>query len=629
METKIEEDAKRYHALFDQAPLGVLIIDPQTARPVEFNELAHQQLGYTREEFAKLGIYDYKACENQNETKANIEKVLQEGKVEFETKHRTKTGEIRDVIVTSQTIELSGKTFLHSTYRDVTKAKEMEIALMQSETMYRLLVELAQEGIWALDKDNVTVYVNPLIAKMLGYKEYEIIGKKIGTFMDTSNGDIAEHNLVECKPNSQEPCEFKFVRKDGDIIYVNAAISPIQNDNGTYQGTLVLISEITDRKKMEQQLKEKMGMLESVTDNVGAGLIIIDKNYSILWMNNYLKQLGFSVDKPCYSTFAGLDSVCPLCGVKKVFEGASIDSREYYNARLAKQDKPPWFELIATPVKDKNGEVTAALELTINITEKKHMQQKLTEYSQQMEKLVEKKSSQLEQTQQQLVKSERLAAIGQVAAMVGHDLRNPLTGINGATYYVKKKIGPNADPKIMQMLDLIERDIQYANKIITDLMDYSREIKLELTETVPNAIVAESVSLVQIPENIEIGNAVQNTPKIKIDVDKMKRVFANFIKNAIEAMPQGGKLAISSQTLDGEVKFKFVDTGAGMTKEVLDKIWTPFFTTKAKGMGLGLAICRRIIDAHVGKVSVESIVGEGTTFTVNLPIETKSGSEKT
>ena len=319
LETKIEEDTKRYRAIFDQAPLGVLIIDPQTAKPVEFNELAHQQLGYTREEFSKLRIYDYKAYENQNETKANIEKVLQEDKVEFETKHRTKTGEIRDVIVTSQTIELSGKTFLHSTHKDITKAKETEIALMESEEMYRLLVELAQEGIWALDKDNVTVYVNPLIAKMLGYKEYEIIGKKIGAFMDTSNNDIAEHNLVECKPNSQEPCEFKFVRKDGDIIYVNAAVSPIQNDNGTYQGTLILISDMTDRKKMEQQLKEKMGMLESVTDNVGAGLIIIDKHYHILWMNNYLKQLGFSIDKSCYSTFAGLDSVCPLCGVKKVF----------------------------------------------------------------------------------------------------------------------------------------------------------------------------------------------------------------------------------------------------------------------------------------------------------------------
>jgi signal transduction histidine kinase len=185
------------------------------------------------------------------------------------------------------------------------------------------------------------------------------------------------------------------------------------------------------------------------------------------------------------------------------------------------------------------------------------------------------------------------------------------------------KLGSSAETKIIQMLDLIENDVQYSNNIITDLMEYSREIKLELTETNPEAIISESISLVQVPETVEISNSTQNSPRIKMDIAKMKRVFANFIKNAIEAMPHGGKLAILSQTSSNEVEFKFVDSGIGMTKEVLDKIWTPFFTTKAKGMGLGLAICRRLIDAHQGKVSVKSIVGQGTTFTITLPIEIK------
>jgi signal transduction histidine kinase len=107
----------------------------------------------------------------------------------------------------------------------------------------------------------------------------------------------------------------------------------------------------------------------------------------------------------------------------------------------------------------------------------------------------------------------------------------------------------------------------------------------------------------------------------------MKRVFVNFLKNAVEAMPQGGKLTISSRTSDGNVEFTFTDTGVGIAKEVWEKIWTPFFTTKAKGMGLGLAICRRIVEAHQGKISVESIVGEGTTFTVTIPLEPKPGIE--
>ena len=175
---------KGIRTLFDRAPVGILIIDPETAVPIEFNEVAHQQLGYSREEFARLHIFDYKAAETPDETKARIEKVLREGKAEFETKHRTKNGEIRDVVATSQAIELSGKKFVHSIYQDVTETKKIDNALMESEAKYRQLVELAQEGVWALDNDCRTVFVNPRMAKMLGYSESEMIGKNLATFLE-------------------------------------------------------------------------------------------------------------------------------------------------------------------------------------------------------------------------------------------------------------------------------------------------------------------------------------------------------------------------------------------------------------------------------------------------------------
>jgi signal transduction histidine kinase len=215
--------------------------------------------------------------------------------------------------------------------------------------------------------------------------------------------------------------------------------------------------------------------------------------------------------------------------------------------------------------------------------------------------------------------------------MVGHDLRNPLTGINSAAYYLKTKLGPQIDQKKREMLELIEKDVQYSNKIITDLMEYSREIKLELTQTTPKSILEDAISLVKVPKNIQVIDTTQNEPVVKMDVENMKRVFSNFIKNAVDAMPEGGKLTISSRKSNGDVEIVFVDTGTGMAKEVLERLWTPFFTTKAKGMGLGLAICRRIIEAHGGRISVESIVGEGTTFAITIPIEPKpmeEGGEK-
>jgi PAS domain S-box-containing protein len=252
------------------------------------------------------------------------------------------------------------------------------------------------------------------------------------------------------------------------------------------------------------------------------------------------------------------------------------------------------------------------------------------EYTEHLEEKVEERTKQLRDAQEQLIKSERLAAIGQVAAMVGHDLRNPLTGIKGATYYLKMKLSAKLDEKAKEMLELIDKDVQHANRIITDLMEYTRELRLELSETTPKSSVKEALSMVEVPQNIQLLDLSQTEPIIKIDLEKMKRVFDNLIKNAIDAMPNGGKLTITSCKSNGDVKFVFADTGTGMTEEVMAKLWTPFFTTKSRGMGLGLSICKRIIEAHGGKISVESEVGKGSTFTVTVPIEpkTKEGGEK-
>ena len=256
--------------------------------------------------------------------------------------------------------------------------------------------------------------------------------------------------------------------------------------------------------------------------------------------------------------------------------------------------------------------------------------QQQKEYMGHLEEKVEERTRQLKQAQEQLIKSERLAAIGQVAAMVGHDLRNPLTGIAGATYYLRTKLRSNANQKTMEMLDLIEKDVEHSNNIITDLLEYSREIRLETAETNTKSIVKDALSLVKFFKNIQVLDFTSLDPKIVVDVEKIKRVFLNIIKNAVDAMPEGGTLTITSKESNGTLQVAFTDTGTGISKDALEKLWTPFFTTKSRGMGLGLPICKRFVEAHGGNVSVESTVGKGTTFTVTIPIRLKQeGGEKT
>ncbi len=251
----------------------------------------------------------------------------------------------------------------------------------------------------------------------------------------------------------------------------------------------------------------------------------------------------------------------------------------------------------------------------------------LKEYADQLEIKVKERTRELIEAQDRLLKAERLAAIGEVAAMVGHDLRNPLTGIAGAAYYLKMKLGSKMNQKTVEMLELIEKDVEYSNKIINDLLEYSKEIRLELTETTPKLIMKEVLSLIEVHDNIQVFDLTQDEPNIKVDVEKMKRVFFNIIKNALDAMSKGGVLRITSNESEGMLEVFFSDTGTGIPKDVIEKLWTPLFTTKARGMGLGLSICRRIVEAHGGKISAKSTVGKGATFTVTLPIkpETEGG----
>ena len=248
----------------------------------------------------------------------------------------------------------------------------------------------------------------------------------------------------------------------------------------------------------------------------------------------------------------------------------------------------------------------------------------LADYAEQLEQMVEERTKQLKKSQEDLLKAQRLAVIGELAGMVGHDLRNPLTSIAGATYYAKKHLTDKIDGKIREMLELIEKNISYSNKIINDLLDYSREITLDLRVTSPKQLIREALCSISVPKNVRLVDSTKNEPKIKVDIDKLNRALINIIKNAIDAMPKGGTLTIKSKKQDSNVEITIADTGIGMPKETLDKLWTPLFTTKAKGMGFGLPICKRFIEAHGGTICAESTIREGSTFVVTIPVEPKT-----
>ena len=280
---------------------------------------------------------------------------------------------------------------------------------------------------------------------------------------------------------------------------------------------------------------------------------------------------------------------------------------ESYSKRLKK-----WYYVSAySPKKD------YFVELVEDITERKELEEKLEAYTKNLEALVDQRTKALKD-------SERMAAIGATASMVGHDIRNPLQAITGDLYLLKQEIDDSVDDakkrEMQESVDSIEENVTYINKIVSDLQDYTRPIKPKIEEVNPKDIVNTTMKALNIASNIETEVDVTEGWTLRTDGAYLRRVLTNLINNAAQAMPNGGKLTVAAHARKSHAIITIKDTGVGVPKEIKEKLFEPLFTTKPKGQGLGLAVVKRLVEGLNGKVSFESEEGKGTKFTITLPL---------
>ena len=506
--------------------------------------------------------------------------------------------------------------------------KKSRKRLVESEIKYQLLVEKSLQGMMVAQYSPLRIiYANASMGKMLGYSPEEltaISSSEIGELIHHEDRamffDRFRNRLDGDQANNSY--EFRALRKDGSITWLEAFSTLIEyNGKPALQAMFLDIDEHKKAQevliKSEQRYRELANCLPEIifdTDVTGKITFFNQRAFEIIGFSPEELKKGMNV----LSFVVPEEQEKAKENIAKSMTGKSPGTTEY---TLLRKNKSTFPALVRTNPIISETKVKGMRGIVMDITDRKQLENKLEQYSKNLEELIETRTTELRKTQQQLVKSERLAAIGELAGIIGHDLRKPLTEINNSIHFLKENGTSISDAQYREIWETIAKCISQSNKIINDLIDYSREIYLELQEKALRTLVLDALDFINIPENVKILNNVPEELYVKVDSDRITRVFINLIRNGIEAIQKEGSISINCKNTQDSVEISFKDTGAGISIEMLPKIFSPIITNKTQGVGFGLAICKRIIDAHSGTITIETEKGKGTTFTVTLPVK--------
>jgi PAS domain S-box-containing protein len=402
---------------------------------------------------------------------------------------------------------------------------------------------------------------------------------------------------------------------NGEKRYLMLRWSVVRGYEDTLSRVLVSDIDITERKRAEDALQGLMQFNESVVQNMGEGLIVLDEQGNITFTNPSADNLlGYEAEELIGQHWTRI--VPP--NLQPQVEGVLRETARF-ELEVLRQDEERVPVLVSSSPRLDQGAPTGSLWVFTDITDRKHSEKALKEYSGRLEEMVEERTRELREAQKELVLKDRLAILGQLAGGVSHELRNPLATIANAVYYLQMTL-TDADEKTQDYLRLIGSQAQTAGKIVSDLLDFSRETPADRQRTPMPELVSQLWEKRPPPNSVETTTLVpDNLPPAFIDPQQIGQVLENLVINAYQAMPDGGRLVVRADVEEGRLSLSIADTGVGIPEEHMERLFEPLFTTKPRGIGLGLAVTKMLLDANGGSIEVESEEGKGSTFTVILP----------
>lgn len=616
MKNKIKQTSNQslFDALKNIAPIVLFEFQNNRLHIKKINKPAAKIIGYTKKELQALNLYDLLDQQSKTNLQKRTKEILIGAAIAKTTEYkiRTKDGrQIHAIFNLRPQYEKGKLKNILSIIYDLTQTRKAQEELQKSAQItaqakqeLNIILDSIPTIIFYKNKNGKIKLANQAFAKALHTTKEQLIGK---TVFDLYSKKIAHamknDDLIVMKTKKPKLAIIEAYESPTGIKWIKTDKIPSYSQNGKVNGIIGFSEDITERKKAQEELIESEQKYRMLIETAAEGIVLTQPYGKFIFTNNKFAQMtGYTLKEILKKSTADFlidekHKTQVQENRKKLQKGKYI-SGEFKFKR--KDNTNLWVAYNASPLFDKEGNHIANMALYTDITERKKMETQLKE-------------------------KERLAAIGETAAMVGHDIRNPLQAIMSDNYLLKTELTsmPSCRTKniVTESIQGIEDNINYINKIVSDLQDYAKPLNptyttINLPETIDNLTKS-----IEAPINIKtkLRTKTKTNELIQTDSTFLRRILTNLINNAIQAMPKGGKLTLTVNIQNDKTTITISDTGIGIPEEIKPKLFTPMITTKAKGQGLGLAVVKRLVEALNGTITFTSVQQKGTKFTIQLP----------
>ncbi|SFH29749.1 PAS domain S-box-containing protein [Desulfotomaculum arcticum] len=585
---KLQASEERFYKIFNASPDLMIIIDLETQKIIEVNESWLKVTGLRRESVIGRTRNEFNMPTLLEDLQKLWHLLLEQGEVHnLEMPLYNNIAKTGILLVSANIIDLDDRKCVLILAKEITKYKQMEEEVQNSRIRYSTVFNHAIIGMAVLNAEGLILESNPALQSLLGYSEQELRGIAFTelTHPDDIKKDLDLYSKLIAGKWDQYQLEKRYIRKDGKMLWAKLSASVVRSSLGDPVFIIRMVENITERKHAEKELDNFFDLSLDM-------LCIFDTKGYVHRINSAIEKiLGYTKDDLIARQITDFVHPEDLEKTKGLYQhlNAGKPVIKLNNRYFCRDGSTKWLEWVA--VYDPTQELIYAV--ARDVTERK-------------------------QLEKEMLRLERLNLVGEMAAGISHEVRNPMTTIRG---FLQLLSGKEECAHYKGYYNLMIEELDRANSIITEFLSLGRNKETKLKMQNLNDIITTLLPLIQADAmrmDKYIETQLNAVPDLMLNDKELRQLILNLTRNGLEAMPQSGVVTISTYTTGQGVCLEVQDQGKGMSPEVIEKLGTPFFTTKDQGTGLGMAVCYGIAARHNARIGVTSGTG-GTTFIVRFP----------